>query len=591
MQLPDDLKGRNLSRREILSYFGMLGAGAALWKPVSAWAAGDAGQRLIAQAASVKPHGSDLEAVEHIVFLMMENRSYDHYFGAYPKGRGFDDHPKHSLGPFAQGFPGAQGASVFPKHKLLPFHLDSKAGFECTDDLTHDWGPMHESWNHGKMDQWVKVHTEPQWEGPNGAMTMGYYKRQDLPFHWALADHFTLCDAYHCSILGPTHPNRLMANSGTIDPEGKHGGPIVATNGIPDKDTAFNCTWTTMQEVLEDAGVSWKVYSPSNAGVSGKYAALKNYPTWSPALYDPIANPEVMGVSDHVLPYFTAFRNPSSPLFRKAFQQTFPNDFVADVKHGKLPKVSWMIPALGFDEHPSASSHNGAYFISLVLDALVANPKVWSKTALVVMYDENDGWFDHVAPPVPPPHTKGEYLTTSTFPSGETKPETLGIKGPLGLGVRVPCLIVSPFSRGGHIATELFDHTSQLQLVAKRWGVHVPNVSAWRRKKVGDLTSAIFQTKPSTKVPKLPKTSVLLPSAGACAGPDQETESGGAHPSFPTKQRMPNQQGGTVPASRYFAETDASRAIADDARTEFMNDPAQPRPVTTKSKYNELAKV
>src|ERR1700761_9334317 len=135
MQLPDDLRGRDLSRREILTYWGWWGAGAALTKPISAWAKGAAGQRLISQAASVKPHGSDLEAVEHIIFLMMENRSYDPYFGAYPQGRGVGDHPEHSLGVFAQDYPGARGATVFPKHKLLPFHLNSKDGFECTDDL------------------------------------------------------------------------------------------------------------------------------------------------------------------------------------------------------------------------------------------------------------------------------------------------------------------------------------------------------------------------------------------------------------------------------------------------------------------------
>ena len=151
--------------------------------------------------------------------------------------------------------------------------------------------------------------------------------------------------------------------------------------------------------------------------------------------------------------------------------------------------------------------------------------------------------------------------------------------------------MVLPFSRGGHIATEVFDHTSQLKLVAERFGVHAPNVSAWRRKTVGDLTSAMFQSKPQTTLPKLPRTSVLLPSSGVCEAPAQETESGGAHPSFPTKQRMPNQKGGTVPASRYFAETEESRGIADEARTEFLNDPAQPRPVTTKSRYNELTKV
>ena len=91
-----------------------------------------------------------------------------------------------------------------------------------------------------------------------------------------------------------------MANSGTIDPAGTQGGPVTDTNATPDG--VWNCTWTTMQELLEDAGVSWKVYSPSNAGVSGQYASLAQYQTWSPALYNPIANPEIMGASDHVLP-------------------------------------------------------------------------------------------------------------------------------------------------------------------------------------------------------------------------------------------------------------------------------------------------
>ena len=98
---------------------------------------------------------------------MLENRSYDHYFGAYPRGRGFDDHPKHSLGVFAQDYPGG-GSNVVPKHKLLPFHLPSNHGLESTDDLTHDWGPMHECWNHGKMDSWVKVHTQHAVGGSEG---------------------------------------------------------------------------------------------------------------------------------------------------------------------------------------------------------------------------------------------------------------------------------------------------------------------------------------------------------------------------------------------------------------------------------------
>jgi phospholipase C len=581
MDLPDELQGQNLTRRQLMERLGMVGAGAFVSQSALAWMAGPSWASVIDRAAKIKPAGSDLGAVEHIVFLMLENRSYDHYFGAYPRGRGFDDHPKHSLGVFAQDYPG--GSNVAPKHKLLPFHLPSNHGLESTDDLTHDWGPMHECWNRGKMDSWVKVHTQAQWEGPKGAMTMGYYNRAQLPFHWALADHFTLGDAYHASILGPTHPNRLMATSGTIDPAGKHGGPVVATSGS--SDMLWNCSWTTIQELLEDKGVSWKVYTPSNVGVKGKFASLTKYLTWDPSFYDPTVTTS-LALTDSVLPYFTAFRHPGTALFKKAFGQTFPNDFAADVKSGKFPSVSWIIPPLGFDEHPSASPTNGQWFVSMVLDELISNPKVWAKTALFIMYDENDGWFDHVAPPTAPKGTRGEYLTTSAFPAGETKPDTLGISGPLGLGVRVPLLVVSPFSRGGHIATEVFDHTSQLKLISQRFGVDVPNVSAWRRKAVGDLTSTLFKSKTDTKVPKLPKTSVVFASTGPASYSSQWTESGGFGPSIPTKQRMPNQRGGSDPASKFFKLGRAEEAIPDEARTPI--DISGPPNETVKSRGNRL---
>jgi phospholipase C len=554
-------------------------------KPAAAWAASDAPAKLIAKAAATKPNGSDLEAIEHIVFLMMENRSYDHYFGSYEKGRGFDDHPRNELGVFAQDYP-SPPSGIFPANQLLPWHLNSSGGFECTDDLTHDWGPMHLCWNGGKMDSWVKVHTSSQYEGSRGAMTMGYYERADLAFYYALADNFTLLDSYHASILGPTHPNRLMANSGTIDPDGKHGGPVTDTNFTPDG--VWNCTWTTMQEVLEDAGVDWKVYSPSNGGVTGKYQALNAYPTWIPELYNPVANPEVMTATDHVLPYFSAFRNPLSPLYRKAFNNTFPNDFVSDVNNGTLPAVSWLIPPLGFDEHPSSAPTNGMYFTSLVLDALVANPDTWSKTAFFLMYDENDGWFDHVAPPTAPAGTPGEYLTAKPPGLGDPSPGTLNINGPLGLGVRVPAIMISPFSRGGRVATELFDHTSQLQLVSERFGVEIPNVSQWRRETVGDLTSTLFHSKTDAAWPSdLPTPDVMMPLNGVCAMVDQDLETGGAAPSIPAHQTMPTQGGGVQPASRYFPETAASRQIPPDARVELEGDGK----ATTKSRYNSFAQV
>jgi phospholipase C len=576
-----------LTRRQLLASLGLVGTAAVIAKPAAAWAQSGSGARLVTRAAATGPAGSDLGAVEHIVFLMMENRSYDHYFGAYPRGRGFDDHPAGSLGVFEQNYPG--GTALNPPGVLLPFHLDSSAGEECTDDLTHDWGPQHLCWNNGKMDSFVSTHTSSTYEGANGAMTMGYYRRADLPFHWALADNFTLLDRYHCSILGPTHPNRLMANSGTIDPAGTSGGPVTDTNSTPD--VLWNCTWPTIQEVLQDAGVSWKVYHQTNVSLAAKYQALAAYPTWNPALYNPTLNPEVMVASDHVLPYFSAFRNPLSALYAKAFGPTFPNNFVSDVNSGALPSVSWIIPPLGFDEHPSSSPANGMYFTSLVLEALTANPAVWAKTVLFLMYDENDGWFDHVVPPTAPAGTPGEYLTGT--PSSVLEPgyqsQDLGIAGPLGLGMRVPALMISPFSRGGNVVSEVFDHTSQLKLVAERFGVEVPNVSAWRKATVGDLTSAVMSGTYNTSVPAI-AAPPLPPQtlSGSCSLVNQDTESGGAAPSVPTNQTMPNQEGGAAPASDFIATAD-SFAATDAAPARTVLGPAQPRPVTLKSSYNKLA--
>jgi phospholipase C len=204
------------------------------------------------------------------------------------------------------------------------------------------------------------------------------------------------------------------------------------------------------------------------------------------------------------------------------------------------------------------------------------------------MYDENDGWFDHAPPPTAPAGTLGEYLTAATTPTLEpdNSSDDLGINGPLGLGVRVPCLVLSLFSRGGHIASQTFDHTSQLKLVAERFGVEVPNVSAWRRKTVGDLTSALFAGSYSASMPSLP-VPTLPPQqlTGSCSATSQDSESGGADPSVPTHQTMPNQQGGSTPASDYLLTGDY---VGDpDQRTVLR--PAQPRTATIKSSYNRLA--
>jgi phospholipase C len=145
--------------------------------------------------------------------------------------------------------------------------------------------------------------------------------------------------------------------------------------------------------------------------------------------------------------------------------------------------------------------------VQTVLDTLTSNPEVWAHTVFILTYDENGGFFDHVAPPVPPPGTEGEYLTVSPLPAAAD-----GIVGPVGLGFRVPCLVVSPFSRGGYLSSETFDHTSTLRLLETLFGVPVPNLSAWRRSVTGDLTGTLALGRaPNDSVPTLPTASLVVP--------------------------------------------------------------------------------
>ncbi|HJQ41596.1 MAG TPA: alkaline phosphatase family protein, partial [Jatrophihabitantaceae bacterium] len=281
-------------------------------------------------------------------------------------------------------------------------------------------------------------------------------------------------DHYFCSVLGPTDPNRLYWISGTIDPDGQHGGPLLETPTLVPKN---KYSWQTYPEALQDAGVSWKVYTNksipivSEAVLSGMLGAFKN------------------------------FQNQSSPLYQRGIRPTFPGNFAIDVRNNTLPAVSWIIPNLLNCEHPALPPAFGAQGIVQVLNILTSNPAVWEKTALIISYDENGGFFDHVAPPTAPPGTPGEYVTVPLAGVADS----MGIAGPIGLGFRVPGLVISPYTRGGLVASDVFDHTSQLRLVETRFGVEVPNLSAWRRATVGDMTSAFnFAVPANATKPALP---------------------------------------------------------------------------------------
>ena len=454
---------------------------------------------------------SKLTDIEHVVILIQENRSFDHYFGSYRGVRGFSD-PSMA---FQQ--PDPANATSSPVGTLLPFHLDtSTTNAACTHDISHDWVPQHQSWKNGAMDGFVTSRLPVN--SNDAVLSMGYYTRADIPYYYALADAFTICDNFFCSVMGPTDPNRLYTMAASLDPDGTNGGPILQT--IVANRTSFygRLTYTTMPEQLQARGISWKIYSSPDETVAGGI------------------------LSDNVLSYFKNFQDPASALHQNAFGPQFPLDFLADVASGNLAQVSWVIGSVITSDHPPSPSVFGENIVALIVNALTANPALWAKSLLLITYDENGGFFDHVAPATAPPGTPGEYVTAPAVPD----PTVIGsppITGPLGLGFRVPTLIISPFSRGGLVSSDLFDHTSILRFLETRFGAEVPNLSAWRRATVGDLTSALNLKKPDQSIPNLPST---LPAAQQVIQQCTADLAGTIPYTVPSPQTTPSQESGTA---------------------------------------------
>jgi phospholipase C len=478
-----------------------------------------------------------IQDVEHVVILMQENRSFDHYFGTLRGVRGFND-PRPaplSSGKTVWHQPAAtvkteryhnRGLASDATH-VLPFYLDPRRTTEYQAGTDHGWSSGHLAWNNGHYNEWINQKQD--------VLTMGYLKRSDVSFHHALADAFTLCDAYFCSVFADTCPNRIYLWTGTIDAQNRLGsrrnGP-----GLGERHDVNGYTWTTYPERLEKAGVSWKVYQ-GGTGIPG--TPTDNY-------------------TDNSLEFFAQYHvqegaSPESSLVRNGVSNHTLRDLRDDVVKGNLPQVSWIVAPYQYCEHPKASPTDGAYYISLVLDALTADPEVWGKTALLIDYDENDGLFDHVVPPMPPQSSavgergmvsadlrdslQDEFVDRSLYANhGHALVPGADPGGlqPVGLGPRVPMLVISPWSVGGWVCSEVFDHTSVLRFLEKRFGVEEPNISAWRRAVCGDLTSAFDFAGAQQQ-----RTLFAVP---------QPIESRHLQYAIPVRQKMPVQEPGTRPA-------------------------------------------
>jgi phospholipase C len=438
-----------LTRRQVLAQAGALAA------------SGSVLGRLAPPAAARRPAARQrsLWDIDHIVVMMQENRSFDHLFGTLAGVRGFSDPHAISSGGrsvFDQELAGAPSSHLFP-YRLGSPTSSAQGLFGPAGLVNQSWDQSHLAWDGGRMDKWTSGATAP-W-------AMGYLARGDLPFDYAVADAFTVCDAYHCSVLGPTDPNRLMLFTGTIDPLGRAGGPV-----IDNSHESGTLSWTTFPERLQAAGVSWRVYHESD------------------------------DFGDNDLRYFTQYlRAPtSSPLYQNALVNRGADAFADDAARGRLPQVSWIVAPANQSEHPGFGSiAAGEDYVSRQLRAVMSNPRVWARTAFLFCYDEHGGFFDHVPPPVPRPGTALEFVAGA----------------PIGLGFRVPMVICSPFTRGRRVCHQTFDHTSIIRLIERRFGVHEPNISAWRRAICGDLTSAFDFAHPDYEIPSLPSTAPLVAAA------------------------------------------------------------------------------
>lgn len=503
-----------------------------------------------------------LKDVDHVVILMQENRAFDHYFGVMRGVRGFGDRFPIPM----PDSPGVRHRTVWTQANdaakggppvMSPFPLDTVATFAHmrVEGTPHGWSDAQAAWNEGRLNRWPAAKTE---------RAMGYYRREDIPFQYAMADAFTICDAYHCSTQTGTNTNRLFLWTGTNDPSGKLGGPSISNSHdslVADGGAADPYRWTTYGERLLAAGVTWRIYQDmADNFTDNPTAGFKAYRDSHAAL--PGSDPRLAAL---------------------ALSTRKLDGLREDVLAGALPQVSYIVAPAAASEHPGPSSPaQGADYTARVIDALTADPKVWARTVLLVMFDENDGFFDHVPPPAPPSKTAdgaplgastvdtaGEYhLVRNPTEAAAERPDLMG--RPYGLGPRVPMYVLSPWSRGGWVNSQVFDHTSVIRFLEARFGVAEPNISPWRRAVCGDLTSAFdFKTPNDTPFSRaLPATQALADRAAALKATTVPPTP--AAPAVPTQATGPRPSRALPYALRVDEAAEAGRLMLT-----FANDGAQ----------------
>jgi len=510
------------TRRSFLKFAAMLSGAAG----VSAWIPDSIGR---AYAIPPDPGSTYLDA-EHIVILMQENRSFDHALGTLRGVRGFNDPRALRL---------QNGNSVFVQtdaagRAYAPWRLDiHDTRITWMGSIPHSRHSQVDAWNDGQHDGWIEAKRSHIEDYAHLPLTMGYYTREDLSFYYALADAFTVCDQNYCSVMTSTTPNRSCFWTGTVRDQQRVDSKVYIRNEEIERG---GMTWKTYPERLQEAGISWKFYQnelTNTTGLSEEQAAwlgnfgcnvLESFSAYNVEAHEAARRERYQALTPqqrdlHNAAFVTNSRDPNyRSLENLAFRDGVWRErmmvpsgdlfyqFRKDVNEGRLPAVSWLTAPEKFSDHPTSPWY-GAWYVSEMMDILTKNPEVWKKTIFILTYDENDGYFDHapsyVAADPKRPETGAaspgidtgiEYTYAADELAQGVKPKEAR-SGPIGLGFRVPMIIASPWSRGGWVNSQLFDHTSTLmfleQFVQRKFGKTVieENISSWRRCISGDLSS------------------------------------------------------------------------------------------------------
>jgi phospholipase C len=380
---------------------------------------------LVGEAALTCP--PELRRYEKVVVLMMENRSFDHYFGhlSLPAELGGEDRTDVDglTGNEVQFLtrPGMDGREAFKPFLATNTKLT---------DICHSWDDCHAQWNNGAMDGFIQRHfLDLAHRGEDVCSKrcddiknpMAYYGRKDTPVLHDLFDAYTLCDRWFASVMGPTWPNRDYLHAATST--GIRDNKRMSIDDDPESSREARTIW----HELDAKCISARNYSIDFAWALGGLGIFNIVPS-APFF----ARPKGMQRNTNVLPV-------------ESFEEA--------CERGTLPTVSVIDPAFLLapnDDHPPHDIKSGQAFISAIYKLLTKNPDQWAKTLFLITYDEHGSFFDHVSPPRVESDEREDFRQ---------------------LGFRVPSLVIGPYVKKNFVSHVQYDHVTFLSTITRRFGL------------------------------------------------------------------------------------------------------------------------